>query len=49
MNLIRIRELMEEDSTAKPPSVLVVVCGLTNFAYQRPDGVFVVPITALRP
>ena len=26
-----------------------VICGLTNAAYQRPDGVYVVPITALKP
>lgn len=30
------------------PDSLCVICGLSNAAYQRPDGVFVVPITALR-
>ena len=30
------------------PSILCVICGLSNAAYQRPDGVFVVPITALK-
>ena len=30
------------------PSVLCVICGLSNAAYVRPDGVFVVPITALK-
>ena len=29
-------------------SVLCVICGLSNAAYVRPDGVFVVPITALK-
>ena len=29
-------------------AVLCVLCGLANAAYQRPDGVFVVPITALK-
>jgi hypothetical protein len=29
-------------------AILCVVCGLTNAAYRRPDGVFVVPITALK-
>ena len=33
----------------KAPSVLCVICGLSNAAYQRPDGVYVVPITALKP
>ena len=32
----------------KSPKVLCVICGLTNVAYQREDGVFVVPITALK-
>ncbi len=30
------------------PSVLGVICGLSNAAYRRPDGVLVVPITALK-
>lgn len=37
-----------EKSGGAPASVLAVVCGLTNAAYQRPDGVFVVPLTALK-
>ncbi len=35
-------------SGGKPPKVLCVICGLTNAAYIRPDGVFVVPLTALK-
>ena len=31
-----------------PPTALAVICGLSNAAYQRPDGIFVLPITALR-
>lgn len=30
------------------PSVLCVICGMSNAAYIRPDDVFVVPITALK-
>lgn len=30
------------------PSVLCVICGMSNAAYKRPDGVFVVPITVLK-
>lgn len=37
-----------EDEDGKVPSVLCVICGLTNAAYQRPDEVYVVPITALK-
>ncbi len=33
----------------RPARTLCVICGLTNAAYRRPDGVFVVPITALKP
>lgn len=32
----------------KAPKVMCVICGLSNAAYQRPDGVYVVPITALK-
>ena len=46
-NLIRIRNgFLKEGGTG--PSVLIVLCGLSNAAYQRPDGVFVVPLTALK-
>jgi len=46
-NLLRIRGGIAKDGGIEP-SVLCVVCGMSNAAYQRPDGVFVVPITALR-
>lgn len=32
----------------KPPAVCCVLCGLSKAAYKRPDGVYVVPITALK-
>ena len=46
-NLTNIRDAIAEDGGV-PPSVLCVICGMSNAAYQRPDGVFVVPITALK-
>ena len=46
-NLLRIQNEIEKDGGKKPNS-LCVLCGLSNAAYQRPDGVFVVPITALK-
>ena len=46
-NLLRLKEEIEKEN-GKAPSVLCVICGLTNAAYQRPDGVYVVPITALK-
>lgn len=47
-NLIGIKNRMEAEPQGKPPAVLCVLCGMSNAAYRRPDGVFVVPITALR-
>lgn len=47
-NLLSIKSDIEKDPKGKPPSQLCVICGLTTAAYKRPDGVFVVPITALR-
>lgn len=48
-NLLQIREQIAVDPKGKPPTVCCVLCGLTNAAYRRPDGVYVVPLTALRP
>ena len=36
------------ENGGKAPKVKCVICGLSNAAYQRADGVFVVPITALK-
>ena len=47
-NLLEIRKQIETDPKGKPPAVLCVLCGMSNAAYRRPDGVFVVPITALK-
>lgn len=47
-NLLRIKNSIEKDPKGKAPSVLCVISGLSNAAYKRDDGVFVVPITALR-
>ena len=47
-NLLQIKKQFENDPKGKPPAVLCVLCGLSNAAYKRPDGVFVVPVTALK-
>ncbi len=47
-NLLKIKKQIEADPKGKPPAVLCVLCGMSNAAYQRPDGVFVVPVTALK-
>ena len=48
-NLLTIQKQISEDPKGKPPAILCVLCGMANAAYQRPDGVFVVPIGALKP
>ena len=47
-NLLALKKQIAEDPKGKPPAVLCVMCGMTNAAYQRPDGVFVVPVTAMK-
>lgn len=47
-SLLRIKSDIEKDPKGKPPAILTVICGMSNAAYQRPDGVYVVPITALK-
>lgn len=47
-NLLDINKKIEKDPKGKPAKMLCVICGLSNAAYKRPDGVYVVPITALK-
>ncbi len=47
-DLISLKKQIESENR-KVPSALCVICGLTNAAYKRPDGVYVIPITALKP
>ena len=46
-SLIKLKKSIEKEG-GNAPSVLCVICGLSNAAYIRDDGVFVIPITALR-
>ena len=43
-SLLALKESMAEEG----PNILCVICGMSNMAYTRPDGVIVVPITALK-
>lgn len=45
--LVELKNAITENSGIAP-SVLCVICGMSNAAYVRSDGVFVVPITALK-
>lgn len=46
-NLIKVCSDLER-SGGKPPIIKCVICGLGNAAYVRADGVFVVPVAALK-
>ncbi len=46
-NLVKIRDKIISNN-GKAPKICCVICGLSNAAYKRPDGVYVVPITALK-
>ena len=46
-NLIKVCSDIEANG-GKSPKIKCVICGLSNAAYQRKDGVYVVPITALK-
>ena len=36
------------DNGGKAPKIKCIICGLSNAAYKRPDGIFVVPLTSLK-
>lgn len=47
-NLLSIQRDILAYNPENSPSALLVVCGMSHSAYKRPDGVMVVPPTALR-
>ncbi len=47
--VIKIKKSIQEETNGKMPKMLCVLCGMSSAAYQRPDGVFVIPLTALAP
>ncbi len=46
-NLVNIRDYIKADN-GKLPKVLCVISSMSNAAYRRADGVYVIPITALK-
>lgn len=46
-NLIKIKNGIEKENGIVP-KVMCIICGMSNAAYKRPDGIYVVPITALK-
>jgi len=48
-SLLKVRSnMLDSNPKAHVPDIMCVICGMTNSIYQRPDGVWVVPITALK-
>lgn len=47
-NLLKIKKNLDQMDHKESPTVLCVICGLCEYAYKRPNGVFVVPIGCLR-
>ena len=47
--LLKIKKKLEQASKNCAPKQLIVLTGMSNAAYQRPDGVFVLPLLALKP
>lgn len=45
--LVKLRDSIIQDKGIVP-KVLCVICGMSNKAYKRTDGVYVIPITALK-
>lgn len=48
-NLLKIKKEIEKENKEHGPKILCVICGLEGAVYKRPDGIYVVPLTALKP
>ena len=46
-NLLKIQKEIKAEK-GKTAKINCVICGMSNAAYQRPDKVYVVPLTALK-
>ena len=48
-SLLAVKNFLSYDEKASKPCALVIICGMSDAAYRREDGVIVVPFTALKP
>ncbi len=48
-NLLKFKEKIEKHHSDSSPSILCVICGLSEYAYMSKEGVYVIPITCLGP
>ena len=49
ISLLKMDRKIRNQDNGRPPRFMCVICGMTNAAYVRDDGVYVVPPTVLRP
>jgi len=47
-SLLKMKSKIENQPKGRPPTIMCVICGMISFAYRREDGVYVIPITALK-
>ena len=48
-SLLKIDRKIRNQEHGRPPEFMCVICGMTNAAYVRDDGIYVLPPTSLRP
>ncbi len=48
-SLLRMDRKIRNQEHGRPPEFMCVICGMTNAAYLRDDGVYVLPPTVLGP
>ena len=46
-NLLRVKDILQKAN--KDCSLLCIICGMSDAVYTRPDGIVVLPLTALKP
>lgn len=48
-DLLKFKQKMARNNAGSLSCCLCIICGLTEYAYRREDGIYVVPITSLKP
>lgn len=48
-SLLKMDKKIRNQDCGRPPSFMCVICAMTNAAYRRDDGVYVIPPTVLGP
>ncbi len=48
-SLLKMDRKIRNQENGRPPTFMCVICGMTDVAYRRDDGVYVIPPTVLGP